>query len=282
MKQLEKDNHPLLIEGLHSSGFLSKLKNKDRKIALRTHNIEHDYYLGLAKLSSNFILKTYYRNEARRLKHYEKKLDSKLDFIFSLSQKDSLYYKTRYKKVKTHFVCAFYDESPQVIKPKNYVLLQGNYEVNENKQAGIYLIEKVAPLCPNQKFVLAGKNASFFSSHFSLPKNIIIASALSKDEMTALNNEAKASIVYSNLNAGVKLKILNALSAGVPTFCNSELNLDPYLKNCIKTYSSPQDLARALNTVSWDLEDRKKTQNAFKSVFNLTHFGNQIKNILEV
>lgn len=279
---LENDNHPILIEGIHSTAFLTKLKNKNRNIALRTHNIEHDYYLGLARLTSNPFLKLYYNTEARRLKKYEKRLDKELSSIFSLSQKDSLYYKTRYKKAETFYTCAFYDDSPIVIKPKNYVILQGNFLVDENKQAAKYILEKVAPLIPNQKFVIAGKNADFFSSHSELDKNIIIASSLEKDQMARLNNEAKASIVYSHLNAGVKLKILNSLSAGVPTFCNKELQLDPYLKNCISTYSSPNELVKLINRVSWELKDREKTQASFKSVFNLNHFARQITDILEV
>ena len=278
--RLEKDNYPILIEGIHCTGFLKALKNKDRKIGLRTHNIEHDYYLGLSKLTNNRLKKTYYKNEANRLKSYEKKLDNKIDFIFSLSQKDCLYYKTRYKNAQTFYTCAFYDNSPIVKRPKNYVLLQGNFTVDENIKAGEYLLEKIVHKLPKQQFIIAGKEASLFSENYTLPKNVVIASSLSKDEMTNLNNEAKVSIVYSNLNAGVKLKILNSLSAGVPVLCNKELHLDPYLKNCVQYYQSDDELIKLIQTTDWKVTSRTTLQSQFKSIFNTSHFASQILQLL--
>src|SRR5687768_9571780 len=49
---LQKDNVPVLFEGVHTTGFIDDLNG--RKKFLRAHNIEHKYYGNLAKDSQRF------------------------------------------------------------------------------------------------------------------------------------------------------------------------------------------------------------------------------------
>ena len=44
IENLQKDNHPVLLEGLHCSGVLSSLDLKKRKVVVRMHNEESTYY----------------------------------------------------------------------------------------------------------------------------------------------------------------------------------------------------------------------------------------------
>lgn len=274
IKQLNKDSHPILVEGIHCTGFLTKISKENRTIALRTHNIEHNYYRDLKKFDNNVLKKLYYAVESKRLLRYEKKISDKLNYIFPLSQKDVLYFTDIFKNTPILYTSAFYNASADVKSPQNYHLLQGNFDVEENKEAAQFLIKELAPLAQEEHFVIAGKNASKIKE--ALPKNVEIICSPSITSMTKLNLEAKTSIVYSNLNAGVKLKILNALAAGVPVYCNDELYLDPYLKNCLATYKNAKDLAKQLQNIDPTLESRQSIQNQFLSVFNLEHFAQQI------
>ena len=47
LKNLKQNNYPILFEGLHSCFFLNHNDLQDRFKVVRTHNIEHDYYLSL-------------------------------------------------------------------------------------------------------------------------------------------------------------------------------------------------------------------------------------------
>jgi len=44
VRNLLKDNYPILLEGLHTTGLLFDKRLKFRKRIVRTHNIEHEYY----------------------------------------------------------------------------------------------------------------------------------------------------------------------------------------------------------------------------------------------
>ena len=48
MSNLLKDKHPILMEGLHSTLYIKDERLKGRKIIVRSHNIEHNYYWQLA------------------------------------------------------------------------------------------------------------------------------------------------------------------------------------------------------------------------------------------
>ena len=57
---------PILFEGLHTTHILKRKLFADRKIFVRTHNIEHQYYLQLSKNETNIFKKFYFRIEASR------------------------------------------------------------------------------------------------------------------------------------------------------------------------------------------------------------------------
>src|SRR5690606_26316382 len=66
--ELEKDQHPILLEGIHCTGILQKLRYQDRKIVVRMHNEESRYYRELARSESNLLKKIYFLNESRLLR----------------------------------------------------------------------------------------------------------------------------------------------------------------------------------------------------------------------
>lgn len=279
VQRLKKDNYPILAEGLHSTGFLIRMFKQNRKIGLRTHNIEYEYYENLAQYSNSTFRKMYYRIEARRLKRYERRIAKKINFVFPLSHKDLLHYKEVFINSEVVYTSAFYNNNVEVVPPRNYILLQGNFEVEENQVAAEFLLKQVIPKCPDQPFVIAGKSASKFVNG-KLPKSVIVVDSPSKKQMYELNDSAKASVVYSNLNAGVKLKILNSLAAGVPVFCNSNLYLDPYLKLNIQQYKNSSDLVRLIINADRAKSIREERQRNFLSVFNLDHFAQQMLGLL--
>ena len=71
MTSLLKDQHPILMEGLHSTLYIKDERLKGRKIIVRSHNIEHNYYWQLAAIEKNPFRKWYFKSEARKLELYE-------------------------------------------------------------------------------------------------------------------------------------------------------------------------------------------------------------------
>ena len=95
LNNLQKDNYPILFEGIHTTYHLHQNLFAWRKVFLRLHNVEHKYYEQLAKIESNFIKKLYYKHEAALLKKYEKSIANKA-IIISVSIEDTQFYKKEF------------------------------------------------------------------------------------------------------------------------------------------------------------------------------------------
>jgi hypothetical protein len=50
INNLNKDNYPILLEGIHCTGILPGINKDDRKIVVRMHNEESLYYKELARV----------------------------------------------------------------------------------------------------------------------------------------------------------------------------------------------------------------------------------------
>ena len=87
LQNLKKDNHPVLIEGIHCSYYLHAGKLTGRDVMLRLHNAEFEYYHHLSLHEKNPLYKLYFRHESRLLKKYEKQLSAKVK-IAAVSQHD--------------------------------------------------------------------------------------------------------------------------------------------------------------------------------------------------
>lgn len=72
VNNLKRVDAPILFEGLHSTLLLRKKQFKNRKLLVRTHNIEHQYYKQLAFNESNVFKKLFFFIESLKLKYYEK------------------------------------------------------------------------------------------------------------------------------------------------------------------------------------------------------------------
>lgn len=57
--RLQQDQHPLLLEGIHTTGILQQLDHSSRKIVVRMHNEESTYYRELARAEHNLARKLF-------------------------------------------------------------------------------------------------------------------------------------------------------------------------------------------------------------------------------
>ncbi|MEI9945227.1 MAG: hypothetical protein WDN26_13550 [Chitinophagaceae bacterium] len=57
IERLNKDDHPVLLEGIHCAGILPELNRSKRKVVVRMHNEESVYYKELARVEPSFLKK---------------------------------------------------------------------------------------------------------------------------------------------------------------------------------------------------------------------------------
>ena len=215
LKNLSKDNYPVLMEAIHSSYYLYAGELTNRIGLVRLHNAEFEYYHHLAMHEKNIFKKYYYNHESRLLKKYEKKLAEKVK-IAALSGQDVEVYQHLFKANNIIHLPLFLPYLNAAGKEGIgcFCLYHGNLSINENEEAAIWLLQNVFNDI-KIPFVITGKNPSQkleFLAH-QQPHTCLVANPSDK-ELHDMIAKAQINILPSFNNTGIKLKLLNALYNG--------------------------------------------------------------------
>ncbi len=243
IQELNNDDHPILLEGIHCAGILPFLKKApNRKIMVRMHNEECDYYRRQAKTTSVLYKKVYYQYESRLLKRYEKKLPSHL--IYACINKTETERLVQQGFKNSFFLPAF-TSCCKVTGEEgmgSFCLYHGNLSVAENEKAATWLLRKVFPKL-KIPLIIAGKNPSRRLDKLAhLCQHTCLVANPSHEEINDLIRKAHINILPSFSNTGIKLKLLHALfegrhclvndamvtGAGLETACHIGSNADAF------------------------------------------------------
>ena len=215
VNELQKDNHPVLLEGIHTTHSLFKGQLTNRTVLVRLHNAEFEYYRQLAKQEKNFLKKLYFHHESGLLKKYERAIANKAIFI-AVSKQDVDIYQQEFNAKKIHYLPVFLPYTLAVGKEGKgcFCLYHGNLSINENEKAATWLLQNVFDKT-TIPFVIAGKDPSeklkrLVHAH---PHTCLVANPDDK-ELQDLIAKAHVHVLPSFNNTGVKLKLLNALFNG--------------------------------------------------------------------
>ena len=215
LRNLQKDNYPILLEGIHCTYHLQADKLNDRQVFLRLHNIEFEYYYNLAKNENSITRKLFFLNESRLLKKYEKRIANKA-MIIAVSKRDEQLYQQLFSAKQTSFLPVFvpYNSINSKKGMGEYCLYQGNIAINENEEAVIWLLENVFNDLP-VPFIIAGKDPSHkLYLLIEKYKHVTLVTNPSDKELQHLIANAQINVLPSFNKTGVKLKLLNALFNG--------------------------------------------------------------------
>jgi len=262
LNNLNKNDFPILIEGLHNCWFLNELKPSKRFVAVRTHNVEHDYYSGLAKVERSIIKKRFFLAEAKKLKTFEKVLKL-ADVIFAISPNDTVYFKSKFNKV--NYVPAFHsgEEIISQLGKGEYAMYHGNLGVGENNEAAVFLIEAFKNI--NYPLVIAGSDPTNELIEL-IEKNhkISIKRDLSFTDLEDLIVNAHINILPTFQPTGIKLKLLTALFKGRFCVVNNFMVENTGLESACIQANSVEQIEKAINSLASinfteeDLEQRKQ------------------------
>lgn len=212
---LQKDNYPVLLEGIHCTYYLSNGGLNGRKVIVRLHNTEFEYYKQLARHETNLFKKLYYLHESRLLKKYERSLANKATFL-AVSKQDVDLYKKNFKATGIHYLPVFLPYTLAIGKEGKgcFCLYHGNLSINENEKAAIWLLQHVFSKL-TLPFVIAGKDPSKRLQQLAHDHQhtCLVANPTDK-EMQDMICKAHVHVLPSLNNTGIKLKLLNALFNG--------------------------------------------------------------------
>ncbi len=215
IRNLSKDNYPVLFEGLHSCYYLNDPRLRNKVKIYRESNIEHHYYYNLYRAEKNLFRKFYFLKASVKLKHYEHVLKH-ADLMLAVSAKDADYLADQFAGVPVYHLPSFHLNDEVACKPGrgNYCLYHGNLSVAENSAAAAFLIREVFHDL-EMDLVIAGLNPPAYLKRTARDhKNIRIIENPSAEEMDRLISQAQVNILITFQATGLKLKLLNTLFTG--------------------------------------------------------------------
>ena len=238
IKNLMKDDYPVLFEGLHTTFFLGDSRLKNRTKLVRTHNIEHDYYNELANKSKG-IKKQHYRSEAKKLKAYEAVLVH-ADVILAIKESEKKHFEQYCKQVVLVPAASNWSNDSAQRTTQPYFLFHGNLSVAENELGATWLIEHVfSPLNRCSELTIAGKNPSEKLIQLCNSKGINLVINPNDAAMQKLIHEARVHVFHTDQSTGVKLKLIHALSTSGHVIGNEKMVEGTGLENVCSIASTP-------------------------------------------
>ena len=241
VQNLMKDDYPILCEGLHTTAVLLDKRLKNRKIYVRAHNVEHDYYQGLGDAERCGWKRFFYYIEARKLKRYESVLKNATG-IFAISQQDVEYFKQRYKNVT---LVPGFNASDSVCSETGrgeYVLYHGNLSVRENEDAAKWLIENVFSELDLHCIVSGLDPSDKLKKLVEKYSNVTLVANPDDAEMIDLLRQAQVNILVTNQPTGLKLKLLNALYNGRFCLVNTDMVKGTSLESLCVVANEPEQM----------------------------------------
>jgi hypothetical protein len=254
IKNILKDNYPVLLEGIHCTYYWYHGELTNRKVLVSLHNVEYQYYRQLAKYPGNFYKKIYFFLESRLLKKYEK-IIAKKGHLIALNKKDKLTYQKVFAATDVKFLPVFLPSGEVTSKTGkgNFCLYHGNLSVAENEKAAVWLLKNIFNVL-KIPFIIAGKNPSATLKNESLKnKSVQLIANPSQEEMDGLIQNAHLHLLPSFNITGIKIKLLNALfngrfivsnsasveGTGLEILCNIAEASSDYIKIIEELFQSP-------------------------------------------
>lgn len=215
LNELLKDDHPIFMEGVHSTYLLLDPRFRHRRCFVRLHNVEYLYYRDLCSSTFSPLKKLYYWMESRLLKSYERKIASRA-FCWGITAADTSIYRQQ-------LGCQRAADLPLFIPDWKvdgsegmgaYCLYHGDLSVDANDKAARWLLEKVF-LQLKIPLVIAGKNPSAALARLAQEQNhtCLVANPSDK-ELQDMIAKAHIHVLPSFTRTGMKTKLVNALFHG--------------------------------------------------------------------
>lgn len=283
IKNLLKNDYPILFEGLHSCYYLSDKRLRNRFKIFRECNIEHDYYNALSHSTDNIIKKSFFKLEGLRFRLFQKNVKW-ADLIISVSTTDADYLRKVFPEKKVEFIPCFHanEKITTLTGKSNYILYHGKLSVPENEKAVLFLIKNV--FCKlKHKCIVAGMDPSddIYKAASSY-NNIEIIPNPEQNKMEELISQAQIHTLVTFQDTGLKLKLLNSLFGGRHTLVNSLMLAGSGLDSLCRIANTPEEMVSECNRMMEIPVDEKTIAQREKLLFPAFSNKEQAKKLIKM
>lgn len=270
IENLNKNNFPILFEGLHCCYYLGHESLKNRNKIVRTHNVEHDYYKNLEMVEDNFFKKYFFRLESERLKKFENTLKNATT-IAAISPNDFKHFQRNHKNVI--YLPAFHPNREVEIEEGSgkYMLYHGNLAVGENEEAALFLVRNVFSEL-KYPAIIAGNNASLnLKREIEKYPHISLNDKADSSEILSLIKNAHINVLPTFQSTGIKLKLINSLFIGRHCVANDKMVKNTGLEKLCIPANKPDEFIKSIKKL-WEVpftgEDIKLREKILRKNFD--------------
>ncbi|MBI2257381.1 MAG: glycosyltransferase [Flavobacteriia bacterium] len=219
---LLKDNYFdfIIVESIFLLLYLPIIrKNSDAKIIVRTHNVEYRLWKQSAKKEKSFFKKYYFNKISNQLKKFELSVLNQVDGILCITENDRDFFRRRGIKTRMIAFPVFMDVKKQyeVDYSTNDFCFIGSMNWKPNIEAVNWIaygiLPKIKKMYPDIKIHIAGSNMSSSMKRMG-NQNLIIHGRV--EDVYHFMSKHGTLLVPLKTGSGVRIKILEALSAGIP------------------------------------------------------------------
>lgn len=266
IKRLNEDHAPIILEGQHCTGLIPFLKPENRKIAIRVHNIEWQYYNELSKHERRISKKIFFWLEAYKLRRQETCFHKHL--LFCVTAADQHYYQSKScTAILSPSQFNRITATQAIAEP--YVLYHGNLSVSENVAALGIIMEQLKQTPFPIPVLVAGKNPSETLVQQLQALSIKVISNPDQETMTKLVLGSSVHLLISNQATGLKLKVLTALYSGRSCIATTEIVAGTELDQ----FCTIWDQKTPLSTLIQQLETTQETTAKSRIEWLDKHYG---------
>ena len=252
LRNLEKNDFPILFEGLHVCAYLNSRSLRDRIKLVRMCNIEHRYYFELFRAERNVAKRLFFLIESLRLKLYEPVLKH-ADVIYGISTSETHYLLTRFKGNRVVYMPCFHPNTEVSAQTGcgGYALYHANLSVAENERAALWIAEHIFSKL-DIPAVIAGKRPStFLRKQIGRFDNVSLYANLSEAEMEGMIRNAQLHVLVTFQPTGLKLKLLNTLYRGRHCVTNREMTEGSRLDALCHTADTAEGMLECCRKLSY-------------------------------
>ncbi len=263
IKNLKKDTFPILFEGLHTTYPLIDFDFNERIVLIRTHNIEHKYYDGLAKSEESIGRRSFFKQEAKKLLHYQNILQ-KANYILTISPFEHQYFQNKFGK-KAVYIPVFHKNNAilKLSDRGDFALYHGDLRVSDNLKASLFLVDIFKDL--DIELIIASSYTSpIIDEKIKMINTISFHVLKDNSELDQLFKNAHVNVLPTFQKTGIKLKLIHALFQSRFCVVNSAMIEDTGLEN----------LCEVANTVK---EFKEKIIDCFNKDFDVTEIKKREK-----
>lgn len=248
-RRLLGDDVPVLLEGVHCCSLLEEgALQPGRRVAVRAHNVETDYYSMLSRSETDFLRRGYLKLEALKLRRYEPIL-RRASAVFTVSDADGDHFRAMGCRRVATVPCGNPNRGP-VERPAadavRQALYHGNLAVAENDAAAKELITNIFDGLECRLVVAGHAPSASLQALANRHDNVTLVADPSDREMQKLVAESQVNILTTNQATGLKIKLLNALFNGRHCLVNSSMVEGTGLAGLCTVEDSPEGMRQAV------------------------------------